>query len=386
MDALAIASPSTLGAEPLFAFGRERRMHARAYDLWVSLLHGRRMPALADLDPADTAPFAARSVLVELSAQGGRPELAFLGRELREEAGIAPARPVIGDVPQGTLLAELLRRFSDIMAYQAPVGFEAEFAGEQGGRLLYRGILLPFADAHGALAAVFGVINWKAMAETAPSPDLAAAITGALAQRAAPQPVPIWGDGPGAAVRGEALPAQSADQRLAQARTWAALAATDRTRGGASAHAAIGAAYDYYLTLRDEQPALTPGTVIDRVFGSDTPRSERARVLAVLHHAQRLGLGSGRLAAWLDGHEGGAIAVAAAERQARRAARRPREDAAAQAWAAAQPPLGHIALSPVDADFLLLIGRRAPKGVDVIAPVPADDRLTGAALKRACAG
>jgi hypothetical protein len=55
-----------------------------------------------------------------------------------------------------------------------------------------------------------------------------------------------------------------------------------------------------------------------------------------------------------------------------------------RAWADAQPPLGRIELA-VDEDLMLLIGRRSPhgRGIDVIAPVPADDLFTGAALARA---
>ena len=102
--AIANASPSGLGDEPLFVFGRERRMHARAYDYWVSLLRGRRMPRIADLNSDELADFAERSVMVDVPAAGETPLLAFVGRELREEAGIVPVCPTISDVPESCLL------------------------------------------------------------------------------------------------------------------------------------------------------------------------------------------------------------------------------------------------------------------------------------------
>lgn len=386
--AIATASNAKMGDEPLFVFGRERRMHARAYDYWVSLLHGRRMPRVTELDPDQLSDFSERSVMVDLPASGDAPTIAFLGRALRDEAGVAPVRPTIDDVPQGTLLAELLRRFPDIVAYRAPVGFEAEFAGPAGGRLLHRGILLPFSNDHGALTSVYGVMSWKQLAVVEPAPDIAAALGSVMALRSRVATISAWGDGPGASLAAEALPPQPLDQRLAVARTWAALAATDHRHGGARIHAALGAAYDYFLGARDHAP-LTARKVVALIFGASLGRLDRVRYAATLDHASRLGLSPGRVAAWLDNREGGYIAAASAERAARRAGRRAAEAAEAgtrHEWAEAQAALGHIELTAVDEDFLLLIGRRAQRGVEGIAPVPADALFTGAALARARRG
>jgi len=372
---------SGLGDEPVYAFGRERRMHARAYDYWVSLLHGRRMPCISDVDPDYTAQFDERSVLVDLPAAGGLPVIAYLGNDLRDESDIHAPHPTMADIPGDCLLAELLRRFPDIIAHQAPVGFEAEFMGREDTRLLHRGILLPFADENGELASVYGVMSWKQVAAVQPEPNLAAAISSAMASRAAAPVVCAWGDGPGASLAvSQKLPEQPLDQKLDAARTWAALAVTDRTRGEASLHAALGAAYDYLLATRDQ--SLSSRKVVTLVFGEDLRRSERIRLTAVLDHASRLGLGPGRVGPWLDNHGGGYRAVAMAERQARRSERRAADAGDQRDWVEAQASLGHIELA-VDEDLMLLIGRRSPKGVDVIAPVPADDLFTGVALARA---
>jgi len=378
---IAKPNPAPLGDEPVFAFGRERRMHARAYDYWVSLLDGRRMPRVRDMEQRRMASFADRSVLVDLPEKGGAPVIAYLGGDLQTESEVIAAHPTIDDVPPGTLLSELLRRFSDIVAYEAPVGFEAEFAGRADDtRLLHRGILLPFSDDSGRLSAVYGVMSWKQVAAVEPAPDIAAAIGSVIASRASAPVVCAWGDGPGAALTVSAsLPPQPLAQRLAQARTWAALAATDRTRSEASLNAALGAAYDYMLAVRDR--ALTPRKLVRMVFGADIRRIDRIRFSATLNHAVRLGLGPGRLPAWLDNHEGGHIAVALAERRARRAERRAANAGEQRDWVDAQAALGQIELA-IDQDLMLLIGRRVPQGVEVIAPVPADDHFTDAAVER----
>jgi hypothetical protein len=379
--ATAIASPSQLGDEPVYAFGRERRMHARAYDYWVSLLNGRRMPCVTDLDPEQIADFADRSVLVDLPAGGGSPLIAHLGRELRDESDVTVAHPTLADVPQGTLLAELLRRFSDIVAHEAPVGFEAEFAGRADTRLLHRGILLPLANDRGELGSVFGVMSWKQVAAVEPAPDILAAVGNVAALRASAPVVCAWGDGPGAALTvTESLPPQPLDQQLASARTWAALAVTDRMRGDSSLHAALSAAYDYGIATND--PSLTSLKLVQLVFGEDLRRLDRVRYAAVLDHAIRLGLGPSRVGPWLDSLDGGHVAAARAERRIRRLERHAAEAGAGRDWAEAQPALGTIELA-VDEDLMLMIGRRAPHGVDVIASVPADDLLIGAALTRA---
>lgn len=384
MQSAGVMAMARSTAEPAFQFGRERRMHARAYDYWVSLLRGRRMPQVSEMDPDEMRLFADRSVLVDLPVTGA-PVIAHLGMALRDEAGVAAFRPAIEDIPDRTLLHALLRRLPDIVAHQAPTGFEAEFEGRRGGTVLHRGILLPFADDRGVLASIYGVISWKQVEARMPAPDVASAVASAIATRPAAPPACAWGDGPSAALIARALPPQPLEHQLRTARTWAALAETDRMRGDASVHAALSAAYDYLLAARKDGP-LTTGAVVRAVFGREIGRLDRIRFTATLDHALRLGQGAGRVAPWLDGLAGGYVAAARGERLARRAARHAYVLADLQGWAALQPAIGHLELKPVDAELLLLVGRRARDGVDVIAAVDDQPRLTGMAAARARRG
>ena len=359
------------GDMPQLQFGRERRMHARAYDYWVSLLRGRRMPVLGDLDPQRLSSFAANSVLIDLSGEGGTPGIAFLGAGLRAQAGVGAARPTPADVPEDSLLATLLRRFSDIVACRAALGFEAELAGAGGERILHRGILLPLADEDGALAAIYGVVSWRERASVEDAPDILAAVDGTRSLRAAAPPARAWGDGPGASIA-EALAPPPLEQRLAAARTWAALAATDRTRGAASLHAALGAAYDFLIDARAAPAAFasladgarpTIRAVIGLVFGAQTPPGERRRHGRALAYAGRIGIGAGALTPLLERTDGGAATLAAAERRARRLAR-----GGARSRSPAPDATGRLTLRSVDDDFLppVACGRR--RGADPVAP------------------
>lgn len=326
--------------EPIF-FARERRMHERAHDYWLSLLRGRTMPAIAELDPAGLAEYAAYSVLLDLGGPGARPRIAFLGSGLRDEAALATDTADLGAVPRGTLLSELTRRFPDIIAYRAPVGFEAEFVG-RGGVTIYRGILLPFSADCRRVDAVYGLINGRLLADVASAPDIAAAVSSALAAAPAPPALSVWGT-PADPIGG--VPRTPA-QRIAAARTWAALAAADRTRRQAGLHAALGAAHDLLLdgTAGDIDGAVT------LVFGDMSGLRARRRYMLVLAHAARLGLGAGMLAPLLGRHAGGLAGLAAAERRAQRGVAR----------AVTCGGAGHVALAPIDANFFLMLGRCAP--------------------------
>lgn len=375
--------------------GRERRLHARAYDYWISLLGGRRCPRIADLDPARLAQFAPNSVLVELPGEQRPPAIRFLGRTLAGEAGLESEQPALDEVPRLSLLGQLIRRLPAIRGQGTPLGFEAEFLGQSGAPTLYRGILLPFADDGGAVSMVMGVINWKLLATGTLAPDIVAAVDSAFSAAPKPPMASAWGDGPGAAAIAPEPETPPLAQRLAAARTWAALAVTDRVRRQSNLSAALSAVYDVLLSGDGDrdglealfaEAGLSSGSADARalrlIFGADLARSDRVRFAAVLGHARRLGLGPGMLAAHLERHPDGVEGFAAAGRRARRAERSRREVDAGRAWLASAPALGRIKIAPLDAEFLLLVGRRAGDGVEIVAQVADDGGLAAHALRR----
>jgi hypothetical protein len=83
-------------------------------------------------------------------------------------------------VPGRSLLSRITDHYLQIIANQAPIGFEAEFTNQHGAEVLYRGILLPWSSDGEAIDFVFGVINWKEMADAATADALLSAIDAAL--------------------------------------------------------------------------------------------------------------------------------------------------------------------------------------------------------------
>lgn len=193
---------------PPVAIGQdERRMQVRAYNHWASLLGERMFPNIEDLDPAHLPDFGPNSVLLDFTGGIDNPAVRFLGQRLGQECGATGVITRLSDVPPRSLLSRITDHYMQILANQAPIGFEAEFVNHAGIAILYRGILLPYSSDEETIDFIYGVINWKEMADQLTADELLLEIDQALeldselemaeepAQRAA-EPVTDWADSP----------------------------------------------------------------------------------------------------------------------------------------------------------------------------------------------
>lgn len=185
----------------------ERRMQVRAYNFWASMLQDRNFPSIEDLEPTRLPDFGPYSVLLDFSHGIEDPAVQFVGEELAKECGTDNAIGHLSDVPARSLLSRITDHYLQIIANQAPIGFEAEFVNQRGATILYRGILLPFSSDDDTIDFIYGVINWKEMADQATTDELLLEIDQALEQAGLPDPHPSgmdsvtdWADGPGAEV------------------------------------------------------------------------------------------------------------------------------------------------------------------------------------------
>ena len=185
----------------------ERRMQVRAYNHWASLLGERMFPSIEDLDPANLPDFGPHSVLLDFSYGIENPTVRFLGEKLAAECGTHGVITRLSDVPPRSLLSRITDHYMQILANQAPIGFEAEFVNHAGIAILYRGILLPYSSDDETIDFIYGVINWKEMADQLTADELLLEIDQALelgsdleleedpAPRPA-EPVTEWADSP----------------------------------------------------------------------------------------------------------------------------------------------------------------------------------------------
>lgn len=194
------STPASIGQD-------ERRMQVRAYNHWASLLEDRNFPVVEDLEPEHLPDFGPYSVLLDFGSGIENPGIAYLGEKLAEECGIAGEElTALAEVPTRSLLTRITDHYMQILANQAPIGFEAEFINQRGAPVAYRGILLPFSSDDDTIDFIFGVINWKELADAQHSDELLLEIDQALEPKpkASATPLTDWADGPGTEAADEA--------------------------------------------------------------------------------------------------------------------------------------------------------------------------------------
>jgi len=405
----AIEAPPEIGVD-------ERRMHVRAYNYWVSLLDGRPFPSIRDLDPQTIDDFGPNSVLLDFSEGAEDAKVAWLGRALREECDLLGDIRRISDVPKRSLLSRLTDHYMQIIANQAPIGFEAEFVGQRGQNTMYRGILMPFSSTGETIDFIYGVINWKEVADSATAAGIAREARSALAAAAPVEASPVWADGPNSEPPEPAPPSPVAEEplwdepslpfeagladRLGAARECAEAATGAEARSRAALYRALGHAYDFALAAEAEPTdyaemledagivvqARAPMTAVAKlVFGSACDKARLTEFAAALSWAKREALPMGSFAGRLESTHGGLKAIVQAERRARRPDAKPDGAETARAALRDARPLGHVAVEAGDDEFVLLVGRRDEVGgVAVVARV-ADPALLERAIRKAAA-
>jgi hypothetical protein len=406
----AIEAPPEIGVD-------ERRMHVRAYNYWVSLLDGRAYPSIQDLNPQTMGDFGPHSVLLDFTEGSDDPKVSWLGRALREECDLLGDIRRISDVPKRSLLSRLTDHYLQIIANRAPIGFEAEFVGQRGRNTMYRGILMPFSSSGEKIDFIYGVINWKEIAESHVSDSIARDARRALAAAPAPaEASPVWADGPnaeplepgsGAVVVAEddwdapELPlgedAELAD-RLCAARECAEAARGADGRSRAALYRALGLAYDFariaearpedYRELLDnagvKAQARAPMTAVAKlIFGVEYDKARLTEFASALSWARRQELAVGAFRDYLDGFDGGLKGVVQAERRTRKPAPQPDAGEAARAALRRVPGFASIAFeSGSDAEFVLLLGRREEGGTLALLGALDEPALTERAIRK----
>ena len=414
-DEPAIEAPPEIGVD-------ERRMHVRAYNYWVSLLDGRPYPLISDLEPHTLDDFGPYSVLLDFSDGTDDPKVAWLGGELREECDLIGEIRRISDVPKRSLLSRLTDHYLQIIANCAPIGFEAEFVGQRGQNTMYRGILMPFSSDGDAIDFIYGVINWKEVADSATTAQIAREAARAIAAAPAVEASPVWADGPNAEPIEplEPLPVTAAEEewdaplpepvlgpdagladRLSAARESAEAVKSADVRSRAALYRALGQAYDFALAAEGDpedyagileeaglkaqaRAPMTP--VVKLVFGADYDKGRLTEFAAALSWARREEVPSGGFRDYLEASEGGLKGLVQAERAARRPGPKPDAGEALREALRAAVPFAFADMDAGGEEFVLLVARREGEGrVAIVAPPVADKALVDRVIRKAAA-
>jgi hypothetical protein len=419
-DEPAMERPPEIGVD-------ERRMHVRAYNYWLSLLDGRSYPSIEDLDPTTLDDFGPHSVLLDFTTSSSNPRVPFIGRSLRQACDLQGPVGRISDVPARSLLSRLTDHYMQIIANRAPIGFEAEFVSHSGENTIYRGILMPLSSDGSQIDFIYGVINWKEVADTETSESLAQEVSRAVGAGASAEATPVWADGPNSAPladeEGKAPPACAFGEpaielddsqssfdlvlgedagladRLSVARETAEAVKSNEARSRSALYRALGQAYDFavaaeqapedYAEILEDaglkaqsRAPMTP--IVKLIFGVNYDKTRITEFAAALSHGRRQDLPLGGLSDYLERYSGGLKAVVQAERRERRPAEKiDRNDEALAALRVADP-IAFLDIDAGDSEFVLLVARREPGGrLAVVAPVAPDRGLIDRAIRKA---
>ncbi len=408
-DFLDLAEPE-FEAPPIFADQDERRMHVRAYNYWAGLLRGREFPSVIDLEPENLDDFGPHSVLLDFTKDRENPRLRFIGTKLREECGLTVTDVELDEVPKRSLISRLTDHFFEIIANRAPIGFEAEFVSQRGNNTMYRGILMPLSGDGNSIDFIYGVINWKELADAEFAANLALEAEQSF-EAVENKPLSDFAYGPDAPYdddpEDEAFAAMDADpdaglaDRLAIARSNAEAVKSADQRSRVALYRALGNAYDFYVAAQADPEsyaeilddaglsaqARAPMTPIGKlVFGIDYDKSRLTEFAAALNFAARSSVETGGFQKFVEAHDGGLKALVRAERDARRAERQtPKVDRAetVRGQLRGAKPIANVAIDAGTEEFVLLVARSSSDGtVDIVNVVPHAQALLDSALRK----
>lgn len=416
-DDAAIEAPPFVGSD-------ERRMQVRAYNFWAQMLGERSLPSVEDLDFDDLGDFGDHAVMLDFTAGLENPGITYLGSAIQNACGLGAPISYLSQVPGRSLLSRLTDHYLQIIANQAPVGFEAEFLNDRGVNVMYRGILLPFSSDDDSIDFMLGVINWKELAGDELASSLRREVQDAVLH--APEAsvtAPAWADGPDSQdlsvfgmtdaalanaiaapteAQGEESFNDSLADNLAKARHYALEARDADVRGRGALYRAIGRAYDFALAAEDSpddyaalladaglkaqsRAPMTP--LVKLVFGADYDKTRLTEYATVIGHARGQGIGRGALPAYLDGCDGGLKALVKQERAARRAVKPAASDdrfTATLDRLKDTRPMGFAELDAGDNDFVLLVARKVSDDQVGVVGALNDAALLDKVLRKLC--
>jgi hypothetical protein len=325
------------------------------------------------------------------------------------------------------LLSRLTDHYLQIIANCAPIGFEAEFVGQRGVNTMYRGILMPFSSDGDRIDFIYGVINWKEVADIATVAGIATEASRAGASPASADACPVWADGPNSApLEGNVFDGSSAllddgfdeaehaaqcslpldpeaglADRLCAARDTAEIVKSADARSRSALYRALGQAYDFalaaeqapedYAEILDDaglkgqaRAPMTP--VVKLIFGVDYDKTRLTEFAAALSYGRREAVAGGELPRFLERFNGGLKGVVKAERQARRPqVAKPQPGDGRDALRAAEP-IAYLDLCVPGADeFVLLVARRDENGTLSVLASVTDTGLVNRAVRKAAA-
>lgn len=368
-----------LEAETLAQDPSEERVTQRLRDYWNTLRGEQQFPSRANFRMEAVTGLGPNAFALDLAQGGDDPVFRFIGKTLTDDCGKDFTLKPLSEVPPHTLLAEVARRYTDVVDRKTPVEFAEEHVGADGSTALFRGAMLPFSEDGKTLDFIVGAITYKKKSSETTLAAVPAA-SPAAGPAAGPTADTARADEGGAVAppavgHVSGLPRLSQSLEECQALAREVVQADSKSR--ATLYRALESAYAFYFECEGDPEAyaelrtaagiglqvrapFTP--IVKLVFGVEYDKTRLSEYATALCYAQRNDRTADTVKSFIETHEGGIKGCVKAERATRRAEKGARRDdlEVARGILRQTPAIGRIPdADPTKAEFVVMLGRRA---------------------------
>ena len=356
-----------LEAETLAQDPTEERVTQRLRDYWNTLRGEQQFPSRANFRMEAVTGLGPHAFALDLPHGVDDPVFRFVGKALSDDCGKDFTLMPLSAVPPHTLLAEVARRYTDVIDRKTPVEFAEEHVGADGSTTLFRGAMLPFSEDGQTLDFIVGAITYKKKSSETTLAAVPAADTARADEGAAVAPSAVG--------HVSGLPRLSQSLEECQALAREVVQADSKSR--ATLYRALESAYAFYFECEGDREAyaelrtaagiglqvrapFTP--IVKLVFGIEYDKTRLSEYATALCYAQRNDRTAETVKSFIETHEGGIKGCVKVERAARRAEKGAKRDDLELAKGILRqiPAIGQVMdAGPGKAEFVVMLGRRA---------------------------
>jgi hypothetical protein len=149
---------------PLDAPVREKRLVNRVLEVWRQARGDDPMPLVGSLPIAEFGADAERIFIIDLLHAKG-PCFSYIGAAVRAAAWRGEEEALVAACPEDSVLGLVSRQWREVADRGVPIT-RGDSGINDGGPVLYRGILMPLANTSGQIVAIIGAANWRAVKES----------------------------------------------------------------------------------------------------------------------------------------------------------------------------------------------------------------------------
>jgi hypothetical protein len=144
----------------------ERRLVLRLLKYWRDIGGAEKFPALADVDTAAIPDMWPHCALLDVTGHERDPVIGYIGEGLANGCDGSLQGQALSATPGGTLAAHALSYYAQVLVKQAPITYGGEFRDRDGGKVLYRSIILPLADDGTTIDRLLCAANCRVVAQS----------------------------------------------------------------------------------------------------------------------------------------------------------------------------------------------------------------------------